>query len=303
MNAAPTSSSSIRAAFSYCAQQVHRYDYHHYLCLLHLPPPMRKAAFAFRAFNVEIARAMDSASEPRVGLMRLFWWKEALDKIFAKKLVEQPVATALSTVISEHKIGKHWLKRMVEARINDASRDENCIPGSISDLERYAEDTVSTILYMTLQAGGVQSAAADHAASHVGKAGGLLLLMKSLPHHAGRTTGRIPYIPVDVAEKHGLPVISLEGRWEVQNEALSDAVFEVASAAVMHLHKARELGPTVPKAAIPILLPAVAAQVLFDSLERRNFDVFDSRLGRGVLGVSPLWYQLKLKWHAWRNKY
>jgi hypothetical protein len=26
-------------------------------------------------------------------------------------------------------------------------------------------------------------------------------------------------------------------------------------------------------------------------------------LSSGVHGISPLWYQLKLNWHAWRNKY
>ncbi|XP_020685838.1 NADH dehydrogenase (ubiquinone) complex I, assembly factor 6 isoform X1 [Dendrobium catenatum] len=305
MNAVPTSGNSIRAAFSYCAQQVRSYDYHHYLCLLLLPTSMRKAAFAFRAFNVEIARAMDVTSDPSVGLMRLLWWQEAIDKIFAKKLIEQPVARALSAVISEHKISKQWLKRSVEARINDANKDESYIPASIADLEKYAEDTVSTILYLTLQAGGIQSTAADHAASHIGKANGLLLLLKSLPYHAGRT-GRIPYIPAQVAEKHGL-LVTENGRSEIRmdylNEQLSDAVFEVASVALAHLRKAQELASTVPAGAVPVLLPAVAAQVLFDSLDRSHFDVFDPRLGRGVLGVSPLWYQLKLKWHSWRNNY
>ena len=73
-------SSSLRAAFSYCVQQVRSYDYHHYLCVLELPPNMRKAAFALRAFNVETARVMDVAADPKIGLMRLVWWQEAIDK-------------------------------------------------------------------------------------------------------------------------------------------------------------------------------------------------------------------------------
>ena len=88
-------SCSIWSAFSYCVQQVRSYDYHHYLCLLELPPPMRKVAFALHAFDVETARAMDVASDPRIGLMRLIWWQEAIDKIYAKKLREHPTALAL----------------------------------------------------------------------------------------------------------------------------------------------------------------------------------------------------------------
>ncbi|KAG9447184.1 hypothetical protein H6P81_013312 [Aristolochia fimbriata] len=106
----------IQAAFSYCVQQVRTYDYHPYLCLLHLPPTMRKAAFALRAFNVETARAMDVVSNPMTGIGRLLWWQEAIDKIFSKKKVEHPTAQVLSAIISEHKISKSWLKKSVEAR-------------------------------------------------------------------------------------------------------------------------------------------------------------------------------------------
>ncbi|XP_020112364.1 NADH dehydrogenase (ubiquinone) complex I, assembly factor 6 [Ananas comosus] len=304
MNGASTVNNTLRAAFSYCVQQVRSYDYHHYLCLLHLPPAVRRAAFALRALNVETARAMDVASDPKIGLMRLLWWQEAIDKIYSRKLIEHPVAQALSSVVSDHKISKHWLRRSLDARINDANRDEYSIPEKISDLEKYAEDTQSTLLYMTLQAGGIASTAADHAASHIGKASGLLLLLKSLPHHVSRS-GKVPYIPADVAEKHGLLIRSGSGS-EVRMESgedLSDVVFEVASAAGAHLQKARELAGTVPAEAVPALLPAVPAQVLLDSLRRRQFNVFDSRSSRGVLGISPLWYQLKLKWHVLMNKY
>ncbi|KAL7183674.1 hypothetical protein ACSBR2_025955 [Camellia fascicularis] len=112
---------------------------------------------------------------------------------------------ALSSVIYEHKINKGWLTRSIEARINDAKREVIEIPETIEELGRYAEDTVSTILYMTLQAGGFKSTAADHAASHIGKASGLLLLLKSLPYHASRSC-QVSYIPAKVAAKHGLLV-------------------------------------------------------------------------------------------------
>lgn len=299
-----SASSGLRAAFSYCVQQVRNYDYHHYLCLLELPPHMRRAAFALRAFNVETARAMDVASDPKIGLMRLLWWQDAIDKIFAKKIIEHPTAQALASVISEHKVSKSWLKRSVEARINDAQREANDIPQTVSELEKYAEDTVSTILYMTLQAGGIKSTTADHAASHIGKASGVLLLLKSLPYHTSRNH-QFSYIPADLAEKHGL-LVREGGQTEIRmdsREGLCDAVFEIATLANAHLQKARELAGTVPTEARPVLLPAVPAQVLLDSLRRVHFDVFDPRLSRGTLGSPPLLFQMKLKWHSWRGKY
>ncbi|KAJ8767598.1 hypothetical protein K2173_018156 [Erythroxylum novogranatense] len=297
-------SGGLRAAFSYCVHQVRSYDYHHYLCLLDLPPSMRKAAFALRALNVETSRAMDVASDPRIGLMRLLWWQEAIDKIYANKLIEHPTAQALSSVVSEYRISKGWLKRSIEARIKDARREGTDIPETIEELEMYAEDTASTLLYLTLQAGGIKSTAADHAASHVGKASGLLLLLRSLPYHATRNR-HFSYIPKAVAEKHSL-LVKEGGRTEIcldSREGLSDAVFEMASVANSHLRKARELAGTVPAEARPVLLPAVPAQVLLDTLSRVQFDVFDPRLARGVLGIPHLLYQLKLKWYSWRRKY
>lgn len=299
-----SSSGGLRSAFSYCVQQVRNYDYHHYLCLLELPPDMRRAAFALRAFNVETARAMDVASDPKIGLMRLLWWQDAIDKIFANKLIEHPTARALASVISEHKVSKSWLKRSVEARINDAQREVSDIPQTVNDLEKYAEDTVSTILYTTLQAGGIRSTTADHAASHIGKASGVLLLLKSLPYHASRNR-HFSYIPAEVAGKHGL-LVKQGGQSEIHmdsREGLCDAVFEIATVANAHLQKARELAGTVPAEARPVLLPAVPAQVLLDSLRRVHFDVFDPRLSHGILGSPPLLFQLKLKWHSWRGKY
>ncbi|ERN15360.1 NADH dehydrogenase (ubiquinone) complex I, assembly factor 6 [Amborella trichopoda] len=296
MNGAPASS-NIRAAFSYCVQQVRSYDYHHYLCLLNLPPPLRKPAFALRAFNIETSRTMDVVSDPKLGLMRLLWWQEAIDKIYAHKTIDHPMAIALSSIVSHNKLSKAWLKRSVEARISDANQEGI---SKIEELERYSEDTVSTLLYLTLQAGGIKSSVADHAASHIGKANGLLLLLKSIPYHASR--GGVVHVPLEVASKHGL--LLQRGRLKPEpREELSNAVLEVASVASAHLNKAQELICGVPKEAVPVLLPGVAAQVLLDSLERVRFNVFDPRLNHGILGVSPFWFQLKLKWYAWRGKY
>lgn len=265
---------------------------------------MRRAAFALRAFNVETAKAMDVASDPRIGLMRLIWWQDAVDKIYANKLIEHPIAQSLSSIVAEHKISKAWLKRSIDARIKDAQREPDEILKTVEELEKYSEDTQSTILYTTLQAGDINSTAADHAASHIGKASGLALLLRSLPYHASRQR-LFAYIPSDIAIKHGL-LIEDGGQTGIRmdsREGLSNAVFEMASVANTHLQKARQLAKTVPKEAIPVLLPAVPTQVLLDSLHRVNFDVFDSRLQRGVLGIPPLWFQLKLKWQSWRGKY
>ncbi|KAG5228509.1 Peptidase C13, legumain [Salix suchowensis] len=245
--------------FTSTRKQVRSYDYHHYLCLLELPPNIRKAAFALRAFNVETARAMDVASDPNIGLMRLLWWQEAIDKIYANKVIEHPTAQALSSVISENRISKGWLKRPVEARINDARREVTDIPETIEELEKYAEDTVSTLLYMTLQAGDIKSTAADHAASHVGKASGLLCCLDHF---------HIMLVATDT-------FVTYQLKWQP------------------NMGTGSFISWNSPAEARSVLLPAVPAQVFLDTLRQVHFDVFDPRLARGVMGISPLWHQLK----------
>ncbi|GLJ56082.1 hypothetical protein SUGI_1204010 [Cryptomeria japonica] len=291
-----SNSSSLRAAFSYCVQQVHSYDYEHYLCLLHLPQSLRKAAFALRAFNIETAKARDNVSDAKLALVRLLWWRDIIDNIYKNKVAEHPVAQSLASVINEHKLSKHWLNRSIKARIEDTEMETP--PVSLADLEQYSENTSSVLLYLMLQAGGIQSTSADHAASHIGKASGLVLLLRATAYHASR---RRSYIPLEIAAKHGL---SQEEIYRGEHkETLENTIFEIASTANTHLEKARELSSNVPKAALPVLLPAVPAQILLDSLRNRHFNVFDPTLNRGISGVSPLYFQLKLKWCAFRGKY
>lgn len=114
---------SINPTQAKCSNLLYRrYDYANYLCLLHLPPEVRKAAFAIRAFNVETARVSfvtllyyfvtehyanthcrvldyrlckltpitrffflqvgDNTREIQLGVMRLFWWKDTIDGIY-----------------------------------------------------------------------------------------------------------------------------------------------------------------------------------------------------------------------------
>lgn len=47
----------------------------------------------------------------------------------------------------------------------------------------------------------------------------------------------------------------------------------------------------------------VPAGVLLQTLQRVNFNVFDPKLTRGVCGVTPLWMQLLIKWHAVRGTF
>ncbi|CAL5344085.1 unnamed protein product [Camellia sinensis] len=192
-----SASGGIRTAFSYCVQQIRNYDYHHYLStFLNFPRTCGRLHLLSVLSILKQQEPRILLPIPKSALCALLWWREAIDKIFANKLIEHPTAQALSS-----------------ARINDAKGEVIEILETIEELEWYAEDTVSTIFYMTLQAGGIKSTAADHAASHIGKASGLLLLFKSLPYRASRSC-QFSYIPARVAAKHGL-LVNQGGQMEI----------------------------------------------------------------------------------------
>lgn len=73
-------------------------DNENFLCTLLLPANLRPAAFAIRAYNVEIASVEDLVSKPQLGAMRLKFWDESVEKIYNGKVPNNPVAVELAKV-------------------------------------------------------------------------------------------------------------------------------------------------------------------------------------------------------------
>ena len=58
-------------------------DYDRYLSALFAPVGRREALFALIAFNHEIARIPEAVSEPMLGRIRLQWWREVVEAVYA----------------------------------------------------------------------------------------------------------------------------------------------------------------------------------------------------------------------------
>lgn len=57
---------------------------------------------------------------------------------------------------------------------------------TIKDMEKYAENTASCLLYLQLESLNVRDVNADHIVSHIGKAIGISTLLRALPFHASQ---------------------------------------------------------------------------------------------------------------------
>ena len=154
-------------------------------------------------------------------------------------------------------MSKSWFMRIIAER---EKYMDNRPYHTLESLEKYAENTYSTLLYLTLQALPMGSVTTDHVASHVGKTAGIIAVLRGVPlvafpppsdHHSNssslggaldaqrRTQGSVT-LPLDVMAKAGVRDEDVL-RKGPEAEGLRDAVFEVATRASDHLITARQM--------------------------------------------------------------
>lgn len=241
-----------------------KYDTPSSLLLPYIPSHARDAYIALRAFNVEVARTADTTSTPTIGAMRLQFHRDAVTKSLAGSPPKQPIAILLAKAAEElaektdgrGKWSKSWFMRIIDTREKYLS---NPPYPSLQALESYAENTYSTLLYLTLQALPMASLTADHIASHIGKASGIAAILRGLPliafpgpanthsnqsHFAGGDVGASRHgavmLPLDILASTGVREEDVL-RNGSQAPGLRDAVFHVATRANDHLITARQM--------------------------------------------------------------
>ncbi len=253
------------------AALVHRHDRDRYQTALFAPADRREALFALYAFNYEIARVREIVTQPMLGQIRLQWWREIIDAAFAGAPPRQhEIAEPLAAVIGGNRLTRTHFDRMIDTRERDLADEP---PPTLAALEDYAEGTAATLLYLALEALGVNEPNAHAAAREVGIGYALAGLLRAMSFHA--RTGR-RYIPADLAERAGLDpqdYVALR-----DTPALRAAAAQVAEAAAGHLQAARRNRREVPRKARAAMLPAVIAERFLARLKRADFNPFASEL-------------------------
>lgn len=199
-------------------------------------------------------------SNPTVGALRMQFWRDNLTRTFGGAPPKEPVAIllhhALVALRERHPHAptaslKSWFLKIVDARAQYA--DDRAY-ATLDALEKYAEATYSTLLYVTLGFLPLHSVAVDHLASHVGKAAGIAAVLRGMPliafpppanHHSnrgGEGAGRqgAVVLPLDVMAEAGARQEDVL-RMGAAAPGLRDAVFAVATRANDHLITARSM--------------------------------------------------------------
>ena len=221
---------------------------------------MQDAHAALRALNLELVRLPELVSNPTIGLMRMKFWQESLDKTFDGAPPREPVCLLLHKALrdleeragsSTKKSIRFWVSRLVRTR---EKHMDNRPFASLASLEDYAENTYSTLMYSTLAAMPLRSMHVDHLASHIGKACGIVAVLRGIPVlaappqpvqtptglEAPQTHKQSLLLPLDIMAEAGVKEEEVF-RQGPSAAGLQDAVFKVATRANDHLITAREM--------------------------------------------------------------
>ncbi|KAI9827775.1 MAG: hypothetical protein M1832_004264 [Thelocarpon impressellum] len=255
-NASTISDGDVEASRRYCSNLLQKYDAPSYTLQPFVPRPAQTAHLCIRAFNVTLSRVADSVSNPAVGALRMQYWRDAIARTFDGDPPKEPVAVLLAHVLAELRqrrpsssspgLNKAWFMRVIDAR---ARRLHNAPYVDLAALEAYAEQTYSSLLYLTLAALPLHSLTADHLASHVGKAAGITAVLRGLPllafpppptHSSGHGSPAAVTLPLDVMAAAGVREEDVLRRGG-SAPGLGDAVFAVATRAHDHLLTARAM--------------------------------------------------------------
>jgi NADH dehydrogenase [ubiquinone] 1 alpha subcomplex assembly factor 6 len=253
------------------AAVVRRYDRDRYQTALFAPAARREALFALYAFNYEIARVRESVTQPTLGHVRLQWWRENIAALYGSGPAQRhPIIEKLAGAVREYRLSRHHFDHLIDAREKDLEEDP---PANIVVLEKYAEGTSSRLIYLALEALGASEPIALTAARHVGIAFALSGMLRALPI---QTPTQRPFVPADLSARYRLD--QRDAPQMSSSPALRTIVAEIARLAYSHLSEARRVRSSIPRAALPALLPARIADQSLVRLRRAAYDPFDSAL-------------------------
>ncbi|XP_040021911.1 NADH dehydrogenase (ubiquinone) complex I, assembly factor 6 isoform X1 [Gasterosteus aculeatus] len=308
-------SSAAADSQAYCLQLVRSRDYEGYVSSLLLPEEARRSSLALRAFNVELAQAGEGLRLPEDhrfdanavledgrgrNLQRRASEAAGQRRAVAGKRRAEPCVRCLEGQINsvhhvlqavrKHELTKRWLLRIITEREKDL--DDRAYR-NLQELETYSENTQSSLIYLLLESLGLKNVHADHAASHIGKAQGIVTCLRATPYHSSR---RRVYLPMDVCMLHGASQEDfIRGGRE---QKVRDVVYDVASQAHVHLEHARSFSNNVPPAATLAFLQTVALEDYLQRVRRADFDVFHPSL-KNRNPLVP--FQMYLR--SWRKTY
>ncbi|MDB5491681.1 MAG: Phytoene/squalene synthetase [Micavibrio sp.] len=226
-----------------CQRLVRTHDPDRFLISLYFPSEIRPYLWALYAFNYEIAKTREIVTDTTIGLIRLQWWRDAIEGMYERNAVlEHDVVEGMAEAMWRFNLPREFLDHMIYAREFDL---EDRSAGSLEGLCNYADFTHTPLLRLSAMVVGENP---DHPALQpVAMAYALTGLLRARPFHQAQGWDLIP---------EGMPVSAIR-------EKAADLLRQSAS---------RDEGKLVR-------LHRVISEQYLNKIKRLGDNVTDARLG------------------------
>jgi len=250
-----------------------KHDRERWLAALLAPAGAQPRLFALLAFNFEVAKTRESVSQPMLGQIRLQWWRESVESVFAGRPRKHLVVEALAAAHAVRPFGRGGFERLIDARERDLEDEPFA---TLAELEAYAEATAGGLALLALEALGVE---AEAAARKAGAAWAMVGLLRAVPVHAPRRLLRLPREDLNAEDV-------FRGRATPEVRAAARAVLERAEALAAEARAARP-----HRAALAALPPLRLLDLHAKRLRAAAFDPFaaDYRLDEAAAPLRVAW--------------
>ena len=266
-----------------CLEILRAYDRDRYLTVLLAPKDKREALAAIYAFNHEIAKTREVVSETTMGLIRLTWWREAIEEIYADKPARShDVVIALHRAIQTYNLPQKTFEMLIYGREFDL---EDQTPSDFEGLLKYTHFTTAPLIEFgqIIMHGEKNSPAAQVSAEIIA----LMGLLRAIPWHAQQHRC---YLPADLLQKHDLSPHDIYAMKCKNN--LKPVIKTVAD----HIRENLAIVSFYTIDTHTLLQIDLARQYL-GTLEKCDYNVLDARLQRDP--PLCLW---RLLYRKWRRK-
>ncbi|WP_420405027.1 phytoene/squalene synthase family protein [Nisaea sp.] len=248
---------------------------------LFAPPENRDALFTLYAFNHEVAKTRESVSESMIGAIRLQWWRESIEGIYAGTPRQHEVVLPLAECVAAYNLPRTQFDALIDARERDL--DDRPM-ADIEDAERYLRATTEPLVELSALILDSDGAAETDGLADIAAGQALVGKLRATAHLEAH---RRPFFPRALLEKHG-------GSPRDFSELKAD---EGARAAVRELAEhartlaARGLSKAGNRKRVaPLLLPARQARSRIQTLRRAGYDPFaESFVRSDPLDVWRFW--------------
>ena len=157
----------------------------------------KQALWAIYAFNHEVAKTREIVSDTTLGLIRLTWWREAINHIYGKPteqkrtLDDHPILQELAFAVNTFDLEYDHFQTILLGREFDL---EDVQPQNINGLLTYLDNTNLPLLKLTAQICDLEIGTdiKEENLQNLARANGLAGLLRAIPFHAQHNLTMLP---------------------------------------------------------------------------------------------------------------